>query len=58
MSSGLRSIEDVSARLKVPGTGMDTRLLWLCGHKQRNGKRRGKLLLLCADCVAKEKANA
>lgn len=46
---------DLTHRQHPGGGGSDMRLLWLCGHKNRFGKRRAGVLMLCAACAQKGK---
>ncbi len=55
-SNAFSPARDLTALQPKPGPGMNCDRLWLCGHKHRAGKMRGKLTLRCAACVAKEKA--
>ena len=49
---------DLTQVQRIPGTGMDCRPVWLCGHKHSNGQKRRvaglpPLLWRCADCAKK-----
>ena len=65
MSSGLKSAADLTLRQpRGGGEGMDVQLLYLCGHKGRQGGGKFRIVpgqqripLRCAACqIAKESA--
>ena len=54
-----RTLPDLTAQQVRPGTGMCTKLLFLCGHKAQStgGIFKGRVPLYCIDCnKIKEKA--
>ena len=54
MSSQLyRARADLTAKQPSTGSGMDVRVLYLCGHKGLNlgSKWRGNLPMRCAACL-------
>ena len=49
MRSGLPDLTEIR---RQPGVGMDTRLLFLCGHKalSTGGIFKGRVPMYCIDC--------
>lgn len=49
MRSGLPDLTEIR---RQPGVGMDTRLLYLCGHKalSTGGIFKGRIPMYCIDC--------
>jgi hypothetical protein len=47
---------DKTATNRVQGPGLSMQRLAMCGHKSSGtgGKMRGRLVMLCAACVAKK----
>lgn len=56
MPNKLKSLPDVSMNFRPVGTGAsDPRRLWMCGHKNTKGTKRGSLLWKCAECAKESK---
>jgi hypothetical protein len=50
----LHPIERDPSTLKWRGSGMDSRRLWLCGHRHRPGIFRGRTPYKCGNCMQKK----